>query len=133
MNPRYGVDTSILVRLLTGDPVKDFQKTVKALERVLANEPSAEILVSNQVVGEAYIAVQHHYNVSKSDARSALLTLFSSGLVAPLNGRSVLQALRSSGGCGLLDRLIVDDYHHHGLLTLTHDQRMAALPEARKL
>ena len=133
MNPRYGIDTSILVRLLTGDPAKDFQKTVKALEKILADEPSAEIMASNQVIGEAYIAVQHHYGVSKAAARSALLTVFASGLVAPLNGGAVLKALLSSGGCGLLDRLIVDDYHAHALVTLTHDQKMAALAEARKL
>lgn len=133
MNPHYGIDTSILVRLLTGDPDKDFQQTVKSLTRILTDEPNAEILASNQVIGEAYIAVQHHYGVTKPDARSALLTVFSSGLVAPVNGSTVLNALRSTSGCGLLDRLIVDDYHHHTLVTLTHDQKMAALPNARKL
>lgn len=133
MNPRYGIDTSILVRLLTGDPAKDYQKSIKSLARILADEPNAEILVSNQVIGEAYIAVQHHYGVSKIDARSALLSVFSSGLVAPVNGAAILKALRAVGGCGLLDRLIVDDYHQHTLVTLTHDQKMAALPDARKL
>lgn len=133
MNPRYGIDTSILVRLLTGDPAKDFQKTVNSLTRMLADEPNAEILASNQVIGEAYIAVQHHYGVSKADARSALLAVFSSGMVAPLNGAAVLTALRTTAGCGLLDRLIVDDYHQHTLVTVTHDHKMAALPVARKL
>ena len=133
MTPRYGIDTSILVRLLTGEPIKDFQKTVNSLTRILAAEPNAEILASNQVIGEAYIALQHHYGVSKADAKSALLTVFSSGLVAPVNGEAVLKALRSTGGCGLLDRLIVDDYHQHSLVTLTHDQKMATLPGSLKL
>lgn len=35
MKARYGIDTSILVRLLTGDPAKDFDKTVRALEALL--------------------------------------------------------------------------------------------------
>jgi predicted nucleic acid-binding protein len=133
MNPRYGIDTSILVRLLTGESAVEFQKTVGALERILAHEPSAEIFASNQVIGEAYIAVQHHYGVTKVDARSALLSVFSSGLVSPLNGASALAAIRSTSGCGLLDRLIVDDYHQQALVTLTHDHKMAALPDARKL
>ena len=77
--------------------------------------------------------MQHHYGVSKPDARSALISVFSSGLVKPLNGGGVLKAILSSGGCGLLDRLIVDDYHQHALVTLSHDKKMAALPEARKL
>ena len=133
MTPRYGIDSSILVRLLTGDPAKDFQKTVKSLERILTDEPNAGILASNQVIGEAYIAVQHHYGVSKTEARSALLSVFSSGLVAPMNGATVVKALRATTGCGLLDRLVVDDYHHRSLVTLTHDLKMAALPEARRL
>ena len=42
-------------------------------------------------------------------------------------------AFRSTSGCGLLDRLIIDDYHHQALVRLTHDPEMAALPDARKL
>jgi predicted nucleic acid-binding protein len=133
MTPRYGIDTSILVRLLTGDPATDYQKTVTALERILVDAPSAEILASNQVIGEAYIAVQHHYGVSKTEARSALLDVFSSGLVAPANGATVLKALHATSGCGLLDRLIADGYQHHSLITLTNDRKMAALPKTRKL
>ena len=62
---RYGIDTSVLVRLLTGDPEKDFQYCVNRL-RALIDEQGSEIFASNQVVGEAYIAVQHHYGVSKA-------------------------------------------------------------------
>ena len=32
--PRYGIDTSIFVRLLTGDPEKDFEETKSALEKI---------------------------------------------------------------------------------------------------
>jgi predicted nucleic acid-binding protein len=92
-----------------------------------------EVLVSNQVVGEAYVAVQHHYGLTMSDARAGLLRLLTSGLVAPLNGRAVLQALESSGGPGLFDRLIVEGYSHAGLETLTLDLAMASLPGAHRL
>ncbi len=57
--------------------------------RTLVDDEGGEILVSNQVVGEAYVAVQHHYGVTKADARAALLDVLQSGLVAPLKGRSV--------------------------------------------
>ena len=53
---------------------------------------------SNQVIGEAYIVLQHHYGIPAPDARSALAVVLTSGLVAPLNGQSVILALRSSGG-----------------------------------
>ena len=51
----------------------------------------------------------------------------------PLNGPSVLPALEASAGCGLLDRLIADDYRRAELTTLTPDRKMAALPRARRL
>ena len=88
----------------------------------------AEVFASNQVIGEAYIAVQHHYGVSEADARVELLNTFRSGLVAPLNGQAVIEALSASGSPGLFDRLIADDYSRAGLETLTLDRRMASLP-----
>jgi predicted nucleic acid-binding protein len=133
MKKRYGIDTSILMRLLTGDPAKDYTKTVRSLENLLEQKPGADILASNQVIGEAYIAVRHHYGISKADARAALLSVLSSGLVAPLNGTVVLDAIRHTEGCGLPDRLIVDDYARHGVETLTHDRKMGALPDATRL
>lgn len=132
MTPRFGIDTSILVRLLTGDPVEGFEACVDALQALIDME-DAEIFASNQVIGEAYVAVQHHYGVSKADARSALSSVLRSGLVAPLNGASVLTALESDAGCGLFDRLIADDYRRAGMISLTLDRRMAALPDVRHL
>ena len=132
MTARFGIDTSILVRLATGDPETGFEQTVRKLTALIEND-NAEVFASNQVIGEAYIVLQHHYGVSKADARGALNSVLSSGLVAPLNGPSVFAALEVSRGCGLLDRLIADDYHRAGLETLTLDRKMAALPRARRL
>jgi predicted nucleic acid-binding protein len=132
MTRRCGIDTSILVRLLTGDPEVGFAHCVRRLT-YLVEEKRAEIHASNQVIGEAYIAVQHHYGVPKADARAGLIQVLRSGLVAPLNGSSVFAALESKAGCGLLDRLIADDYRRAGLETLTLDRKMAALPNTHRL
>ncbi len=132
MTPRFGIDTSILVRLVTGDPDPGFRKCVSALTSAIQDD-NAEIFASNQVIGEAYIALQHHYGVSKLEARNAIATVLRSGLVAPLNGHDVFDALAAESGCGLLDRLIADDYHRAGLVTLTLDRKMAQLPNARLL
>jgi predicted nucleic acid-binding protein len=132
MTPRYGIDTSILVRLLTGDPEEGFQASVAALIQLRERE-GAEIFASNQVIGEAYVAVQHHYGVLKTDARTALSSVLKSGLVGPLNGPGVISALETTTGCSLLDRLMADDYRRSGVLTLTLDRRMAKLPDARFL
>ena len=132
MTARFGIDTSILVRLATGDPADGYEHCVRELT-ALVERADAEVLASNQVIGEAYIALQHHYGVPKADARAALISVLKSGLVAPSNGAGTLTALETRTGCGLLDRLIADDYRRAGLSTLTLDRKMAALPDARRL
>ena len=132
MTPRYGIDTSVLVRLITREPEAQYQRCVRELSQMVEQE-RAEVFASNQVIGEAYVAVQHHYGVSKMDARVALTGALTSGLVAPLNGQSALLALREAGGAGLVDRLIADDYSRTVSETLTLDRRMAALPGVRRL
>ena len=77
--------------------------------------------------------MQHHYGVSKADARAGLLQVLRSGLVAPLNGSATLAALEAETGCGLLDRLIADDYRRADIVSLTLDKKMAALPDVRRL
>ena len=54
-------------------------------------------------------------------------------MAAPLNGQSVIQALRASRGPGLFDRLIADGYSHAGLQTLTLDRQMARLTGVSRL
>ena len=128
---RYGIDTSILVRLITGEPLDAFTHCVERLNALVVS--GAEIFASNQVIGEAYVAVQHHYDVSETDARSELSRALTSGLVSPLNGRSVIEALAASDGPGLFDRLIADDYSRASLEVLTLDRKMAVLPDVRRL
>ena len=59
---RFGIDTSVLVRLLAGEPEEDFGHCVRGL-RTLIEDEDAEVLASNQVIGEACVAVQHHCGV----------------------------------------------------------------------
>ena len=129
---RYGVDTSILVRLVAREPQGDFERCVNWLG-ALVDERGPEILASNQAIGEAYAALMHHYGVASTDARAGLLDALTSGLVAPLNGPAVLEALSAASDPGLFDRLIVNDYSQAGLEALTLDRQMASLPAARLL
>ena len=50
-----------------------------------------------------------------------------------MNGRSVIQALETSSGAGLLDRLIAEDYSRAGMEVLTLDRKMAVLSDVRRL
>jgi predicted nucleic acid-binding protein len=132
MPRRCGIDTSILVRLATGEPARDFDRVVAALTHLVEVEHVA-LFASHMVIGEAYVALQHHYAVSKPDAKAALRSVLTSGLVAPFGGDAVLDALASSRGCGLLDRLTALQYGSDELSTLTLDRKMAAQPNVDRL
>lgn len=132
MTRRYGIDTSVLVRLLTGSPTSEYERCKRELT-ALVEQDGAEVFASNQVIGETFVAVQHHYGFSGADARMGLLSILTSGLVAPLNGCSVIVALEASGGAGLFDRLIADEYSRAGLQVLTLDRQMANLPDVQRL
>lgn len=70
MTACFGTDTSILVRLPTGDSEDGFEHCVRKLTALIERD-DAEVFALNQVIGEAYIALQRHYGVSKPDARAA--------------------------------------------------------------
>jgi predicted nucleic acid-binding protein len=124
----YGIDTSVFVRLLTGHPEKDFKATSAALQQLFEQEPSVELVVSNQVIGESYITLQHHYQLSKTDAREGIQSFLGEGMVSALNGAEILVLLSQEGGAGLMDCLIVQDYQSKGLHVLTNDQKMTQIP-----
>ncbi len=132
MTLRYGIDTSVLVRLLTRDPISAFEYCVESLADIIENQ-NGEVFASNQVIGEAYIAVQLHYGASKTEARTELLNTLRSGFVRPLNGTKTLEMLGPILGAGLVDRLIADGYDQTGCETLTLDRKMANLPNVKML
>ena len=132
MTRRYGIDTSILVRLLTGDPPEAYEYCVEVLSDIAQNQ-GGEVFASNQVIGEAYMVMQLHYGASKTEARQGLATLLRTQYVMPQNGRQVFAALEETGGAGLIDRLIADGYAQTGLETLTLGQKMSNLPDAKIL
>ncbi len=129
---QYGVDTSVLVRLVTREPQSGFEHCMHRLV-VLIEERGGEIFASNQAIGEAYAALMQHYDITSANARTGLRDALTSGLVAPLNGPAVIEALSASGSPGLFDRLIADDYSRAGLETLTLDRKMATLSNVRRL
>ncbi len=130
--PAYGIDTSIFVRLLTGLPAADYQATLKRLTAIRGSQPE-HITVANIVIAEAYAVLQHHYGVNKADTRNAMLAVLTSGLVEPLHGDAVLDALREAKEPGLTDRLIAFDYDRHQTIVLTLDRKMASLLGCERL
>ena len=129
---RYGIDTSVLVRLMSRDSLDEYRRCVAVLTDIVENQ-NGEVVASNQAIGEAYVAVQHHYGATRAEARNEILNIFRSGLIRPLSGSRIMRILETARGAGLVDHLIVDGYSESGYATLTLDKKMGNLPGARIL
>ncbi len=123
----FGVDTSVLVRLLVGEPAA---AASRAKERLLeVHRLRQPVYVSDMVIAEAYNALKFHYGSASEDIRSSLLAMLTSGLIHPEPGSGVLAVLQSklSGKAGFVDRLIHARCEVDGLTTLTLDRAQAKL------
>lgn len=125
-----GLDTSVVLRLLTGQPPKDARTAKERLHKAV--EAHEDVHVTDLVLGEAYFALQYHYGVSKDQARAGLLEMLRSGIVCPSPVEAV-RALAAARGAGVMDRLIHERHGHLGCMTLTFDRKMAALEGAVRL
>lgn len=118
----FGLDTSVLVRLLVGEPAP---LAAKAQERLLeAHRVRQAVIVSDLVIAEAYHALKHHYDLVPSHIRQALLAMLTSGMIQPEPGSAVLSVLQEKkpGKAGFVDRLIQAHYEIDGITTLTLDR-----------
>ena len=107
-----GLDTSVVLRVLTGEPEGQARTTGDFIRTSL--HQGKRLVVSDLVISEAYFALVTHYGVSKRDAVDGLLEMLERGVVHPCQGASavdVLRVMRSSGQKpGLMDRLIHAHY-----------------------
>lgn len=124
-----GLDTSIVLRLLTGLP----QHQTEAAQQFILTAASS-VVVSDLVVSEAYFALRHHYAVPHAKAVSALLALLNDARIQGSgNARRVLSEMKATSKPGLIDRLICADYAREDLESLTFDREFASLPSVRLL
>lgn len=132
---RYGADTSIILRVLTGQPSSLAAIVRKRLESLWL---SGEILdVCDLVVSETYFALQHSYGLTKDSALNALLKLsvhpgfrLSDQVAAALRTENLARAKP-----GFLDRVIHGTYVTGGdsvMLTCEKGSRKLANVEVIK-
>lgn len=125
-----GLDTSVVLRLLTGEPREQAEKALAFLrdESAAGRRP----VVSDLVVTEAYVALHHHFGVPKSEALHALSDLLENGLVKPENGGcapAVLRQMKSSGHKpGFVDHVIYAQYASRKNRLATFEKASAKLP-----
>jgi predicted nucleic acid-binding protein len=123
---KAGLDTSVVVRLLVGEPAPQ----ADAARRLL--DTAGPAAVSDLVVGEAYVALRHHYRVPHADALRALRALLGDARIETTGvAREVLKAaLEADSPPGFMDRLIHGDYRRDGVPVMTFDRAAAGLPGA---
>ena len=105
-----GLDTSVVLRLLTGAPAKQAEAA-----RALLAASRDSVCISDLVVGESYFVLRHHYAVLLIDATQALAALLDDPRVQCTGvSRSVLRDVGARGASravpGVMDQLILADY-----------------------
>ena len=128
-----GLDTSVVVRLLIGEP---------HAQAVAAGEFLAELkrtgrgpaLVSDLVLGGTYFALRHHYKVPAPEALLALQAFTNDDQVrATPAAMRVLRTPHKTTKPEFMDRLIHAHYRDDGVSMATFDKAAGRLPGARLL
>lgn len=126
-----GLDTSVLVRLLVGEPVA--QAEVARSRVRLAVDRDEAVVVTDLVVAETYHALHHHYGIPKDQALALLNRVLTSGVVRPEPPELPATLAGAGGGAGVVDRMIHLRHRRSGGITVTFDRQQAALEGAERL
>ena len=130
-----GLDTSVVLRLILGEPAGQSKAAMEALLR--ARRSGAMVIVSDLVAMEAYFALQTAYQVPKKEALAALALMFDSGDIQPEPGGSAPAALNeclaSASKPGFVDRMIHAQYRRHGARLMTFELAAGKMPGVKVL
>ena len=128
-----GLDTSVVLRLLTGTPEDLAQRALAEVQQRVAQ--GGALLVSDLVVTEAYFALQHHYGMPKAEALALLAGFLRERGVKAMGAAATVLATPglATANPGLIDRLIHAEYHGHVGEMLTFEKAAGRLPGARVL
>lgn len=130
---RYALDTSVLVRILTGLPQPLAANVAMALEK--KRRAGDSFVVSNLVLSEAYYAVQHHYGVGKAAALEALrvLSLQRGFEFSDEAKRALALPNIAKASPGFVDRLIHGEQVARGVKVLSCEKDFRKLPDTELL
>jgi len=128
-----GLDTSVLLRLLVGDPHDQAEKARSFLDRLF--EEGERGWVSDLVVSETYFALQYHYKASKKEALEALRDLFAAGEIIGIGAAPEVLKIPNlhSANPGFVDRLIHADYSRSDGAMATFEKKAGRLPRVTVL
>ena len=125
----FGLDTSVVLRLLTGQPQELASRALARYQEGIANGDS--FYVSDVVASEAYYAIQHHYGKTKEEALSALKDFssgegisFSQNFAASINTPNIHKV-----NPGFVDRMLASGYREQGQITLSCEKSFRRLAD----
>ena len=126
--PTFHLDTSFVIRILTGDPVALFEKAAGFLRECREREATCE--VSDLVLAEAYHALQYHYGFTKPDALRTLHEFAKHPTIrTTMHAREILAlAGLASAKPGFVDRLIHAARSSDHLTMVTFEKSSRTLP-----
>lgn len=122
-----GLDTSVVLRFLTGEPQDQARAAEAALDKIVASGGRAA--VSDLVISETYYALQFHYGVPKVKALMTLEAFVGSDEIQCLGVADEIlrQQELAQANPGFVDRLI------HGGYSQTCEKMFSFEKAAKKL
>ena len=128
-----GLDTSVLLRLMVGQPEKQTEVAVRFLDDI--RKAGHQAVVSDLVAAEAYFAMQYHYGISKASALAALRRMFQAGEVLASGHAGQVLEIPSleSAKPGFVDRLIHTAYTSGSGQMATFEKAAGKLPDVMLL
>lgn len=128
----HGLDTSVVMRLLTGDPPHQAEVAVTFLAESKA--AGDRLLVTDLVIAEVYFALHSKYKVPKAEALQRLREFVESGEVEAGAAARVLQTPNlASAKPGLVDRLIHATYSNDQARLVSFEKSVSKLTGAQVL
>lgn len=125
----FGLDTSVVLRLLTGEPSELATRALERYQQGIVN--GDDFAVSDIVAAETYYALQHHYSKTKEESLAALMAFsggegisFSPDFMTAIKTPNVHKA-----NPGFVDRMLVSGYTSKGQVTLSCEKSFRRLPE----
>ena len=132
---RFGLDTSVVLRLITGEPETLAERAGTFIEEAVREQ--IPLVVSDLVVCETYFALHSFYEVPKREAIEALIAMFAEGPLTPADGPEILgvleQSLKGSQKPGFVDRLIHARYVAAGASLVSFEKAARKLSGTRVL
>ena len=125
----FGLDTSVVLRLLTGQPQELAARALARYQDGIA--AGDDFCVSDVVAAEAYFALQQHYRKTKEEALEALKGFssgegisFSQNFAMSINTPDIHNA-----NPGFVDRMLVSSYRGQGQITLSCEKSFKRLAD----